>query len=40
MNVILRLLRSVDFAVVVVVVNVVGVGLLAVTGHIIFSWGQ
>ena len=40
MNVILRLLRSVDFAVVVVVVNVVGVGLLAVTGHIIFSCRQ
>ena len=40
MNVILRLLRSVDFAVVVVVVNVVVVALLVFTYHIIFSCGQ
>ena len=45
-NVILRLLRSVDFVVVVVVVvnvvvvDVVVVALLVVTGHIMFSCGQ
>ena len=40
MNVFLRLLKAVDFVVVVVVVNVVAVTLLVVTGHIILSCGQ
>ena len=42
-NIILRLLKAVDFVVVVVdiviVVNVVVVALLVVTDHIIFSCG-
>ena len=37
MSVILRLLKDVDF---VVVVNVVFVTLLVITGHIILSCGQ
>ena len=43
-SVILRLLKAVDFVIVVVVIvvvlNVVVVTLLVVTGHIIFSYGQ
>ena len=40
-SVILRLLKAVDFViVVVVVVNVVAMSLLVVTAHIIFSFGQ
>ena len=42
MNVILRLLKDVDFVVVVdvVVVNVIAVAQLVVTGHIMLGCGQ
>ena len=41
-NVILRLLKAADFVVVavVVVLNVVGLAIFVVTGHIIFGCGK